>query len=90
MKEWGRSKPFVSNSVRVLREEQLRNHLSVAQIFVTTHLLRELPTYPGSSIQHLADPIPLRVAGDEVSVVQQHGHLRNCKFTDSFHPDRHI
>lgn len=34
MKEWERSNPFVSNSVRILREEQLRNHFSVARICV--------------------------------------------------------
>lgn len=77
-----------------------QKYISVIRIFVQNshskrvrfclHLLGELPTDPGGSIEHLADAISLGVAGDEVSVVQQHGHLRNGKLPDSFNSDRYI
>lgn len=55
-----------------------------------SHLLGELPADPGSSVQHLADAVPLGVAGDEMSVVQEHGHLGNGKFANRFNSDGYV
>lgn len=101
VREQENSNHFVSFRVHILNHPSLKRYFSVTWIFVRKtmfksrqafrlHLLWELPTYPSSSIKHLADPISLGVAGYEMSVVQKHGHLRNCKFTNSFNSDSYI
>lgn len=52
--------------------------------FESINSLGELATDPGGGIQHFTDAISLRVAGQQVSVVQQSCHLGDSKRPDGF------
>ena len=54
------------------------------------HLLREFPTDPDSSMQDLADAIPLRVVDQRMRILNQHGlyehHVLACQMCACMHP----
>ncbi len=51
------------------------------------HVLWELSADPCGGVENLADPIALRVAGQQVRVVQQSGHLSHGEASDGFDAD---